>query len=425
MTGTHESEDPGAVRRSGRWRQRSAIALVVLASVFAMPAVDAVWLRNFVLETDRFVETMGPLAEDPEVQVAVIDSISASFDEVVDVQRALEDQLPPRVDFLAAPVDAAVSQFVDRQVETLVRSPKFAELWRASLRTAHDRVVTVVTGQGRLLDVDDSGVVSVDLAPVVDEVVERLEGRGLGFLPLERLEERPTEVRLLKSESLAGIRTGLRILDSLALVLPLMVVALWLVALLVGSDRRRVVLWSGAGLALAMTIHLLGLAAGRSLYLRAVADLVSAAAAGSAFDLVVLMPRSSTRILLAVGLVVAIAAWCFGPSAAATGLRAFVRRLVGAGSQEEPDRGLLAWWRSNRRPLGAAVLAVGAIRLLLADRLTWGQIVITALLVAVALAVVAVTTVPGPQSAPMQGPSGGGSQTDDAGDPATESGAVV
>ena len=52
-----------------------ATLLIVLACVLAPLSAVAVWTRNQVTNTDRYVETVSPLADDPAIQAAITDQI--------------------------------------------------------------------------------------------------------------------------------------------------------------------------------------------------------------------------------------------------------------------------------------------------------------------------------------------------------------
>ena len=57
---------PGPVPRQ-RWRTILAVVLIVLGCVLAPLAGVAVWARNQVTNTDRYVRTVAPLASDPAI----------------------------------------------------------------------------------------------------------------------------------------------------------------------------------------------------------------------------------------------------------------------------------------------------------------------------------------------------------------------
>ena len=74
-----------------RWRTIVAVVLIVVGCVLAPLAGVAVWARNQVTNTDRYVRTVAPLAADPAIQAAVADQITAQVFSYLDVQ-GLTDQ---------------------------------------------------------------------------------------------------------------------------------------------------------------------------------------------------------------------------------------------------------------------------------------------------------------------------------------------
>jgi hypothetical protein len=67
-----------------RWRTIVASLLIVLGCVLAPLAGVAVWARNQVTNTDRYVTTVAPLARDPAIQAAVADQITAQVFSYID-----------------------------------------------------------------------------------------------------------------------------------------------------------------------------------------------------------------------------------------------------------------------------------------------------------------------------------------------------
>jgi len=81
-----------------RWRTIVAVLLIVLGCVLAPLAGVAVWARNQVTNSDRYVATITPLASDPAIQQAITDQITAQVFTAIDIQ-ALTTQV---VDALSA-----------------------------------------------------------------------------------------------------------------------------------------------------------------------------------------------------------------------------------------------------------------------------------------------------------------------------------
>ena len=62
--------DPGTAGRQ-RWRTILTVVLIGVGSVLAPLAGVAVWARDHVTNTDRYVRTVAPLARDPAIQRAI------------------------------------------------------------------------------------------------------------------------------------------------------------------------------------------------------------------------------------------------------------------------------------------------------------------------------------------------------------------
>ena len=106
-----------------RWRSVVATFLIVIGCILAPLSVVAVWAKNQVTDTDRYVTTVAPLARDPAIQAAVTDKITAEIFARLDV-KAITNQA---VDALA---NRGLPPLVANQLHALPgRCP--AE-WRAS-----------------------------------------------------------------------------------------------------------------------------------------------------------------------------------------------------------------------------------------------------------------------------------------------------
>src|SRR5512143_1873650 len=74
-TATPAREEPAGP--SAWWAVGSAI-LLILACVLAPLSVTSVWASNQLSDTDQYVATVAPLADDPAVQSAIADKVTAT-----------------------------------------------------------------------------------------------------------------------------------------------------------------------------------------------------------------------------------------------------------------------------------------------------------------------------------------------------------
>ena len=94
---------PGRPPGRGRWRALVASLLIVAGCVLAPLSLAAVWTRNQVTDTDRYVATVSPLARDPAVQAAVADQITAKVFSYIDIQGLTTQAVQALIEFLARP----------------------------------------------------------------------------------------------------------------------------------------------------------------------------------------------------------------------------------------------------------------------------------------------------------------------------------
>jgi hypothetical protein len=153
-----------------RVRRVTAALLVVVTSCVITTAVVGVWSRNTALDTDRWVRTVGPLAEDPAVQEALGSWVTDEIMRLIDVDAYVERVLPDEGGALAGPLAVALRGFVGERVDTYLASDTFDRLWRDANRQVHRLVVAVLEG-----DTDDVRIegdrVEVNLVPVVNAIL--------------------------------------------------------------------------------------------------------------------------------------------------------------------------------------------------------------------------------------------------------------
>lgn len=360
-------------RSRSRWRAVLAPVLIGLGSVLLLPATVAVWLDSVVTDTDRYVDTVGPLVDDPAVQRAVTGRVTAVIVSAIDVAEVVEETADglaargtgPRVTStltgLAEPIAGGVESWVHDHVGAVVAGDRFAEVWTRANRVAHDELVALMTGETGEGAVEIQGnTVTLDLAPVITAAQERLVSAG--FELAGRLPVVDAEVVLFQSDDITTAQRSFALIDRLGTWLAAVAVALIAAGVLVARDRRRAL--AGAGIAAVIAMLALGvvLAIARPLYLDALPPSVDAGAAAAIFDQVVSSLRTTLRTVLAAGLVVALVAYVTGPSARAAGLRRGVTTVASRlNRQRWRDARAAAWLARNKRPVQMTVAAVAVL----------------------------------------------------------------
>ncbi len=357
------TEASAKTARPGRGRTIAVALLLIVACVLAPLSLIAVWTKNTLLNTDQYVETVGPLASNPTIIDAIATNISEDLVAGTDVESKVKDALPPRADFIAPAVARSLTTVVHDLAVRVLSSDQFETLWKAANRRAHDQVEAVLTGGGSKISTKN-GEVAVNLGPAVSQVKKRLEGVGINVFSDSSARRISPRFVLIQSDDLKSAQSAVDLLQKLSIVLPIVMLLFFAAAIVISRNRRKTVLHAGLGFAAAMLVVLTAFNLGRTAYL----DALQAAhpdAAAAVYDQLLSFLRLAARTLFVLGLVVAIGAWLAGPSGAATRVRSFVRGGEGAQLATE---GFAGWVARSRTGLRIFVVAIGAVVLV-----TWSH----------------------------------------------------
>jgi hypothetical protein len=403
-------------RRTFRWRSLLAVVLIVLGCVLAPVAGVSVWVHNQVSDTDRFVRSIGPLVDDADIQSALTNRLTATVFQFVDVQGIADDAvdalgaqgLPPavvtRLSTLTPTLASAVTGFVHDKIGELVASPQFASVWNQVIRTASRQMNAILSGDSESVVVRDD-TVFLDLAPFIDLAKERLSDAGLTAVSLVP-EVHPT-VALAKADTLVRAQSAYTALDTVATVLPWVVLLLLIVGVYLARNRFRALVGVGLGIALSMVVLAAGLLIARGLLVGAV-PARAAPATASGFDIAVTYLRYGLRALLVLGLVVALAGYLAGRSESAVRVRGWVSsRLHSIRSGSAPGP-VSRWSRAHVKGLRVGVVALAVLSFVFLAEPSGVAILVIATLLLVALAVIEFLARPGPEPAvevPPQDPA--------------------
>ncbi|UMG94537.1 hypothetical protein [Nocardioides sp. TF02-7] len=233
---------------------RSALAAlaVVLATLLVPAAVTASWLSLRVEDTDAYVDTVAPLADDPVLRRELGDRVTEAA-----VGR-LRSAVPPG---LAGSLEAMVRS----TTASVVESPAFPEFWRQANADVHEQFLAVVherpdTDTDIDTDTDTAdtgGWVTVDLRPLVEQVLRTYAADN--GLPEGLVRAPELRVPVLPESRLVEARGGYRALEGLAFWLPLGWAALVALAVVVARGMRgrlRTAAAAAAGAALGAALLL-------------------------------------------------------------------------------------------------------------------------------------------------------------------------
>ncbi len=370
-------------RRRFSWRAIVAVVLIVLGCVLAPVAVLGVWAGNEVSDTGRWVATVQPLIHDPAIQNVLTDKITNEITSQLNLtgtinqaSAQLDSKGLPRISSLlktfGPQIASAVTGFIHSTVHSVISSQAMANAWVQVNTVAHQAVVKVLSGQGNGAISTSNGQIVLNLGPLIAVAKQDLVARG--FSLASNIPPVSPTFALLQAKDLGKAQAGYRLIKALKIVLPILVLLLLGAGVYVARGHRRALVGAGLGLAASMLVLGVGLLIARSIYLGSVPPKVLPGdAAAAAFDAMVHFIRVGLRVVLVVGLVVAIGAFFTGSSRTAVQARSALKsglgRIRNFGERKGVSTGPFGQWMYAHRKS----LRIGAVALFALIFVFWGQ----------------------------------------------------
>lgn len=293
--------------------------LLVLGTVVAVLSIVAVWANRQLLNADNWASTSTALLENGAVRSAVssylVDQVYAN----VDVSGELAGALPARLKPLAGPAAGGLRNVAQDVTEKALQQPLVQQAWQAANRIAAERFIAVAEGKSTLVRVSGS-TVYLDLGALVTQVGQRL---GLPASLLSQIPPGAGRVAVVNSKQASAVQGVTAALRGLAVLLPLLALALFAVAMWIAHGRRRVTL-RAVGWCLivagAFTLVARSVVGQRVVDSLAQTDAVKPAAQAT-WSIGTSMLHDIAWAVIAGGVPVILAAWLAGPMRAAVALR--------------------------------------------------------------------------------------------------------
>jgi hypothetical protein len=340
-------------------------SLIGVATVLGIVAIFAVWANRQLLDTGYWTSTNTKLIESPPIREAVSGYLTEQLYANVDVAGELGKELPSELKPLAAPAAGALKDVVQKGINLLLERPRVQELWSKANQVTHAQFVRLIENKGSVVKLPGGGAVVLDLRPMLGEVAEKV---GAPASISEKIPANVAQLKIVTSKQLGTMQDAVNLLRSLALVLPLLVVAMFALAVYLARGRRRQTLtevgaaFVGAGLAV---VVVRGIAGSKVVDSLATTEAVRPAAqAAWSIGTSVLADVAWSTVFI--GVVVVLAAMLAGPTRIATSLR----RLTAPYMRDRPD------------------VTFGALGLLLLLLFAWGPIEATKSLTGIIIIIV-------------------------------------
>lgn len=368
-------------RRNGGWRAVLAVVLIVVGTLLAPISVVAVWTSATLTDTERFVATYAPLADDPAVQAYVGAQVVASIDDQLDIDQLTSDVIDGVIELgtgpaatralelLKGPAAAGTRSLVEGVVARFVSSDAFSDVWASALRVSHTQLVAAMSASDdAAIVLAADGTIGVQLGPIIAAARTALLDQGIAIA--EVIPDIDRTIVVAQSDALPTVRLGYAAAVAAGAWLPWVALAFLVAGVLVARRRTRALVAAGAALALAMLTTVAGVAVGGVVFSTSVAPSVIPSDVGSLlYDTVTRGMRDTAIAVFVLAVVVAVVAWAAGPFAVPRRARGAVEsvavRARGFADARGLSSGRVGAWLDAQRVLARVVIAVVAAAVVL------------------------------------------------------------
>jgi len=397
---------PPPAAKTGRgwgWTLLSTV-LIVIGVLLAPVAIVSTWTKAELTDTDRFVATFSPLADERAVQEFVTAQTMAAIDETVDVEQLTSDLVDgitelgtgPRateaLNALKGPAASGILSLIESRVAAFVESEAFADVWATALRVTHRQLVAAMANDpGSAIVLGGDGTIGVQLGPVVDAAKDALVEQGIGFA--SQIPTIDRTVTVAQSDALPAMQLGYGAAVAAGTWLPWVAFAFLSAGVIVARRRSVALVVAALALALVMAVVLIAFAVGRALFITSVSPgLIPTGVSTELFDQVTGAMRDTSVAVLILGIVVALVAWLSGPFDTPRRLRAVAATVALRARQFGEDHSVTTgrtgeWVYRQRALLRAAVAVIAAVVLVFGRPLTAPLIIWTLIGAVLVLAV--------------------------------------
>jgi hypothetical protein len=229
--------DNGAPQPASRlgahiWLVRSMLALAAVLTVIGM---FAVWANRQLLDTGYWTQTNTKLLENSAIQNELSTYLTNQLYTNVDVAGEIRSDLPSELKPLAGPAASGLRTVVEKGIVLALQQPRVQELWKSANEVTHKQFVNLIENKNSVIRTPGGGAVYLDLRPIVSELATRF---GAPASTAEKIPSSVAQIKIVSSKSLETAQTAVRLLRSLALILPLLVLLLFAGAIGLARERR-------------------------------------------------------------------------------------------------------------------------------------------------------------------------------------------
>ncbi len=368
--------ETAAVGTAKRWGARSIVSLILfaLATILVVPALVGHWGHRTVIDADRYIETVGPLIYEPEVQAALAEAATKQVIERVDTENQVDQLLgslfpnTPITGQLAGPIAAGINSLIGELVARFIASEQFAQAWITFNQAAQRGVVLILEGKdGGPVFLRGEDVI-LDTSAALTAIQAYLVDNGVTAAGNITIPESDREIVLATTPALAQIRFIYSLTNPVLEWFLLIVALLFGIAVLLARRRARMAVATGIVLLVSGVLLILALDAGQATFENELVGTPWGPAAEIFWTTLLAYLVGGVQAIAALGVVVILAGWFAGTTTLAVRARGEVTRglaqLGGRLSGDRPGvlpRPMLGWARILIYVISAAILLFSSL----------------------------------------------------------------
>lgn len=359
-----------APKRSIGIRSIAAVLCLILGLGLLPLGMVTYWGNRTVTDSERYLETMSPLAYDAEVQDSLAtflnDKIEAQIDTEAIVQQIFAGLIErqPALKALVPVVAGAIDSLIEQVIDRLVRSEQFEQLWNIANEAAQKSLMAILEGR------DDGPVqlqgdeVVLDISSLIDQVKQGLVDRGFTAAANISVPKADQQIVLLEAPQLAQIRTIYSLTSPIAAGMIWVALLLLVLAAVLARRRPRMVAWIGGGIAVGGVALVIGLGIGESVFVNTLDGTPFETASQVFYDTLLRFLYNGAVVLILLGIIILAVGLYLCQAGWAVSLRTSVNGLADRVAETVPDGPLTSsgeWVARHARWLRVGVAVLFAI----------------------------------------------------------------
>jgi len=321
----------------GKWGARSITSLIlfIVATLLLPVALVGHWGYRTVVDSERYIATVGPLIEQPEVQAALSESVTTAVVAKADTQNQVQSLLggllnnDKLVGAIAAPIASGINTLIGDLVTKFIASDQFNTVWIELNKAAQKGVVAVLEGgQSGPVQVQGDNVV-LDISSAFAVIQQHLVDSGITAAANVTIPQGDRQVVLFTSTALGQIRFIYSLSSPILQWLPLLVAAMFALSIALARRRARTVVATGIVLVVTAFLLSVGLVVGEGSFINQLAGTPFGPAAQVFWDTLLEYLVIGIQGVLVLGIVLILAGWFGGLTKSAAFVRGQVTKGLG------------------------------------------------------------------------------------------------